>query len=73
MTWIIHKGDRSQIFNTDMSQSITVSESKKKVWNITVWFGTIKVDLDYPNEKECKQGLSYLLESIRRGDRIVSI
>ena len=75
MTWIIHKGDRTQIFNSAMSQSITIGDinGEHQEWALTIWFGATKVELEYPDEKESKQALGYLMEAIRRGDKMVSI
>ena len=73
MTWIIHRGDRKQMYNTDMSQSIHVGENKDDGWCVTVRFGQIPVSLEYPNETEAKQSFGYLMEAIKKGERLAHI
>ena len=73
MTWIIYKGDRTEMFNSSVSNCIDVREVADDEWILDIWFGESRVQLDYPSEKECKQAMSYLIESIRRGDNMVSV
>ena len=79
MTWVIHKGDRSQIFNTDMSQSVTVGKmsvvenDEAEEWAVTIWFGSTPVQLEYPNEKDAQQAFKYLMEAIKRGEKLTHI
>ena len=76
MTWIIHKGDRKQIFNAEMSQSIHIGSRQAddtEEWLITIWYGTIPVELEYPNEKDAQQAFKYLMEAIKKGERLAHI
>jgi len=74
MTWILHKGNRKQMYNTDMSESIHVGQvNETGGWAVIVWFNNLKVYLEYPSEQEARQAFGYLIESIKRGDNLAHI
>ena len=44
-----------------------------KEWLITIWYGSIPVELEYPNEEDAQQAFKYLMEAIKRGEKLTHI
>lgn len=68
MTWIIHKGDRTTLYNLNDASIVSLEENF-----IILDCGEREIPLKYENEQEAKQAFSYLKESIKRGDKLLNI
>jgi len=69
MTWIIHKGYRKQTYNSSCCSQIFVDKE-----NICLEYldGSL-VPLEFGSAEEATQAFGYLLEAIKRGDRLVHL
>ena len=69
MTWIIHRGNRDQILNISMYDKIARVGRK---------IGLVKRDtdlvlLEYEGDAEAIQAFGYLMDAIKKGERLVHI
>ena len=69
MTWVIHKGYRKQTYNTNSCSQIFVDKE-----NICLEYidGSL-VPLAFESLEEATQAFGYLLEAIKRGDKLVHL
>ena len=66
--WVFHRGDRRRIFNIDAYQEIVVEGN-----SILLLSSSGAPRLSYETEKEAQQAFTYLLESIKRGDKLAHL
>jgi hypothetical protein len=68
MTWIIHRGNRKNIVNANDFHEIQLREDEIVL---------LKTDdtrcLSYDNAAEAAQAFGYLMEAIKRGERLVNL
>ena len=69
MTWIIHRGNRNQILNVSAYDKIARVGRK---------IGLVKRDVDlilleYEGEEDAIQAFGYLMDAIKKGERLVHI
>lgn len=69
MTWIIHRSNRNKIYNTDVCRSIS-KENDKIILEIDQGQNIV---LNFENLDMATQSYGYILESIKRGDKLTSI
>ena len=66
--WILHKGDRRRIIRSTAWDEINLSGDS------IVYIKNKKTHkMKFDNELEATQAFGYLLEAIRRGDRLVHL
>ena len=68
MSWIIHKNQRKVIYNSNQCKSIIIKQH-----TIILDFSDECVTLHYDSEQEAKQSFGYIIEAIRRDDKVVNI
>lgn len=68
MTWVIHKGRRDTIVNINQFDEIHVQQC-----SIILIRGEQLRIMEYNTEGEAKQAFGYLMESIKRGDKLTNI
>ena len=68
MTWLIHKGDRTKLYNINEASIISLEENF-----IMLESEDSEIPLKFDTDEEAKQGFMYLRESIKRGDKLLNI
>jgi hypothetical protein len=81
--WLIHRGNRERIYNLDQCSKIWLIDTNNGdptdypdgVPDPAICFmenGNL-VNLPYPTDDDVGQAFKYLLEGIRRGDKLINI
>ncbi len=68
MTWVIHRASRNRILNTDTCEEILLSDS-----DIIFFKSGDSIRLPYENKINAKQAFGYLMDAIKRGDKLTNI
>jgi len=70
--WIIHRGNRNSIYNVDMYESVEIQNRFILLSNKRVEIDNPR-ELSYSTDAEAQQAFSYLMEGIKRGDKLIHI